>query len=210
MGNAQKKSKTDLDTMGNTQFCNFMRGMIKKDTGYGANFEKFNEYCQTNRDSLTNLYLTGTLSDWILMEDPNPDGLSSVPSMEYTKHEQRILLEIKRWINFRIKDAKESREVGKDDINKTYPLIKEKCFTEDGTLALMKDVCNPLCEENICINNFKDRMNILLQYFQNTSNPFYYEKGEKYYLVSGRKHVSPFKKNKKNKKKNKKTRSLNS
>jgi hypothetical protein len=58
--------------------------MIKKDTGYGANFEKFNEYCQTNRDSLTNLYLTGTLSDWILMEDPNPDGLSSVPSMEYT------------------------------------------------------------------------------------------------------------------------------
>jgi len=195
--------------MGNTQFCNFMRGMIKQDTGYGANFKKFNEYCQSNRNRLINLYLTGTLSDWILMEDPNPDGLSSVPSMEYTTHEQRILLEIKRWINSRIKDTKDSQEVDKKDINKAFPLIKEKCFTENGTLALMKDVCNPLCEEKICINTSKDRMNILLRYFQNTSNPFYYEKGEKYYLVSGRKHVSPFKKNKKNKKKNK-SRSLNS
>jgi len=105
-----------------------MRGMIKKDTGYPANFEKFNEYCQSNRNRLINLYLTGTLSDWILMEDPDLDGLSSVPSMEYTTHEQRILLEIKRWINYRIKDTKDSQEVDKKDINKAFPLIKEKCW----------------------------------------------------------------------------------
>ena len=42
MGNAQpKKTIIDLNTMRNEQFCNFMRGMIKRDTTYAFELNEF-------------------------------------------------------------------------------------------------------------------------------------------------------------------------
>lgn len=184
MGNAQPKklSKADLEKMGDTQFCNHMHGYIKTDTTYAFELNKFNELCKKNRTYLTNLYMNDQLSDMVLMDDLDPKGLSSIPRMDYTEYEKRILYEIKKWINNRIRNKKPV-EVNIQNIDINCPLIKEECFEEDGKLALMKDRCNPLCEQKICINTSTDRMERLLHYIQDTSNKFYYQKGEKYYRV---------------------------
>lgn len=72
MGNAQptKLSKDDLKKMGDTQFCNLMRGNIKRDTTYAFDLNKFNNYCTSNREYLTELYMDDRLSDTVLMEVP--------------------------------------------------------------------------------------------------------------------------------------------
>ena len=72
MGNAQptKLSKADLETMEDTQFCNLMRGIIKRDTTYAFKLDEFNNYCTLNRAHLTELYMDNRLSDTVLMEVP--------------------------------------------------------------------------------------------------------------------------------------------
>ena len=135
-----------------------------------------------NRPYLTNLYMNDQLSDMVLMDDLDPKGLSSISRMDYTEDEKRILDEIKKWINNRMTNQ-ESVEVNIQDIDIKCPLIKKECFEKYGKLGLMKDACNPLCEQDICINTSKDRMSRLLRYIQDESNNFYYQKDEKYYLV---------------------------
>ena len=159
-----------------------MRGMIKRDTTYAFELNEFKEFCKLNRPYLTYLYTSDQLLDMVLMYDPDPKGLSSISRMDYTEDEKRILYEIKKWINNRITNQK-SVEVNIQDIDINCPLIKKECFEEDGKLALMKNRCNPLCEQKICINTSKDRMSRLLRYIQDESNNFYYQKDEKYYLV---------------------------
>ena len=160
-----------------------MRGMIKRDTTYAFELNEFKEFCKLNRPYLTNLYMNDQLSDMVLMDDLDPKGLSSISRMDYTEDEKRILYEIKKWINNRITNQK-SVEVNIQDIDIKCPLIKKECFEKYGKLGLMKDACNPLCEQDICINTSKDRMSRLLRYIQDESKNFYYQKDEKYYLVS--------------------------
>jgi hypothetical protein len=72
MGNVQpeKLSKTNLEKMGDPQFCNLMRANIKRDTTYAFDLNEFNKICTLNRPYLTDLYINNKLSDMVLMEVP--------------------------------------------------------------------------------------------------------------------------------------------